>query len=62
MKVYHVGLIWLTIVACIGYGWGLNLMAVIHIAQAGGGTDAMYVLRFIGIFVPPLGALLGYVA
>jgi hypothetical protein len=64
MKVYYAAyatLFWLTIIAGIGYGWGLNLMAVAHAAQAGSGVDAMFVLRCIGIFIPPLGALLGYV-
>lgn len=42
-------------------GWVMNIVAVVGLAQAGG-TDhiLMFMLRVVGIFVAPLGALLGY--
>lgn len=42
-------------------GWVMNIMAVVGLAQAGG-TDhiLMFMLRVVGIFAPPLGAVLGY--
>jgi hypothetical protein len=40
-----------------GLGWGLNIY---KLKQERVGPEAMFVLRVAGIFVPPLGAVLGY--
>lgn len=42
------------------YGWIVNLIDVIHMAQSGAGLTAMFVLRIVGIPLAGLGALLGY--
>jgi hypothetical protein len=38
-------------------GWVLNIVEIAHATQFHG----MVVLRAIGVFIPPLGAVLGYV-
>lgn len=40
----------------LGYGWIENVVKIVH----GGETLALFVVRCIGIFVAPLGAVLGY--
>ena len=52
-------MIYLSIGLTMFYGWILNVIAVVHspaISLSGG----MDVLRVIGIFVAPLGTVLGY--
>jgi hypothetical protein len=52
-------IIWLTIVIALCYGWIAN---VITIAQSDFSTfTGMLILRIAGIFVAPLGAILGYI-
>lgn len=53
-------LIWLTIVVGVGIGWVMNIIAVIHADFSH--ITGLLVVRVIGIFVPPLGAVLGYFA
>lgn len=43
----------------IGVGWILNIIELVQ--SAGGNVTGMFVLRAIGIFIPPLGAVLGYI-
>lgn len=49
-------LVYLILVVTIAVGWVLNLVALIHAA----GLSGLVVARAVGIFVPPLGAVLGY--
>lgn len=44
------------IVAAI-VGWFMNIFAIMHTMH--GAFDGMFVLRIVGIFVAPLGAILG---
>ena len=53
-----VGLIGLIVIAAVVVGWVMNIAAVFH-ADFGHITGVL-VLRVTGIFVPPLGAVLGY--
>lgn len=39
-------------------GWCMNIWAIV--GSAGGPLNAMFVVRCVGAFVAPLGALLGY--
>lgn len=49
---------WLLLVIWIAgmVGWGLNLAEIAHSAT----IDGMVVLRVIGVFIAPLGAVLGF--
>lgn len=51
------GLLYLALVIAAAAGWILNLIALIHSV---GGITAMFILRIVGLFVFPLGCLLGY--
>lgn len=53
-----VGLIAITVVVAGILGWILNIGALINAADAP--ITAMFVLRCVGIFVAPLGSVLGY--
>jgi hypothetical protein len=51
-------LIWLGIVVLGAIGWVLNIITIFntdHILDSGKG-----ILRVVGIFVPPLGAIMGW--
>ena len=41
------------------WGWALNIVKLVEAVQAG--PTAMLVLRAVGIFLMPVGAVLGYV-
>ena len=47
----------LFIIAVAGYGWFENVVKLTEIATV---FSPMFVVRLIGIFVVPLGAILGY--
>ncbi len=51
-----VAFIWLVTVILIAVGWVMNIIALAHASA----VTVLVVLRIIGIFVPPLGAILGY--
>lgn len=51
-------LIWLVIVLALGIGWVMNIIAIMH--SDFGRLSGVLVLRVVGIFVVPLGALMGY--
>lgn len=40
------------------YGWILNILAIMHIETFV--LNGITVLRIVGIFIPPIGALMGY--
>lgn len=39
-------------------GWCMNICAIV--GSVGGSLNAMFVARCVGVFVAPLGAILGY--
>jgi hypothetical protein len=44
----------------VGYGWLLNLVALVHAAQDGVLLNVVILLRVVGLFVVPFGSILGY--
>ena len=53
------GLIPITFIVVAAVGWILNIMNIA--ASTGDPVTGMFVLRCVGIFLAPLGAVLGYV-
>ena len=54
----------LLVVAGLGlvlYGWVLNILSLIQSAVAGSEFTLLIVLRAVGVFFAPLGAILGWV-
>jgi hypothetical protein len=50
-----------TLTACAAYGWLANLLYVMrNVPPEWAGATPGYVLSVVGIFVPPLGAVLGW--
>lgn len=47
----------LAAVVVVGYGWIMNIVALAHATAFSG----LVVLRAIGVFIPFIGAVLGYV-
>lgn len=60
MKLGNFLLAQLVVLLIAGYGWVMNIIAVVHMAQAADPVTTMFVLRCIGIVLIPLGAVLGY--
>lgn len=56
MKIEHALLAYILIIAVCGYGWVMNIIKLIDAA----GFAGMEIARAIGIFVAPLGVVLGY--
>lgn len=52
------GLIALSVIAAGVIGWILNIGALIH--TLGDPITGLFILRCVGIFVAPLGSVLGY--
>lgn len=52
-----IAIIWLVVVVGGGIGWVLNIIDIAHTYHI---FTGMLILRIVGIFVPPLGAVLGY--
>lgn len=50
--------VWLSLFIAGCIGWGLNIYKIIGMSLDP--LTALAVLRFIGIFIPPLGGILGY--
>lgn len=48
----------LSIIVFLVGGWILNIIALI--AMIDGGVTAAFVLRVVGVFIAPLGAILGW--
>ena len=51
-------LVWIAIIVAAVYGWIENIVSIIHVIHDP--VTTMTVLRAVGIFVFPLGAVLGY--
>jgi hypothetical protein len=58
MKV-GIALLWLSFVIAFVYGWVSNIIDVVNLALASAPITALFVVKAIGIFVAPLGAILG---
>jgi len=52
-------ILWLAIVVAFCYGWIANIITIAHSDLST--FTGMLILRIAGIFVAPLGAILGYV-
>lgn len=52
-------LITITLWLCIIIGWIINVVGVCKMAAAGAAVTTFFILKCIGIFVFPLGAILG---
>lgn len=59
MYVLTLILVWLALVISIGYGYIHN---IVLLATHAGAFGICEVLRLIGIFVAPLGVVLGYIS
>ena len=53
------GLALIAAVIAAAIGWIINLVSVIKLGLAGAGITTLFVLKVIGIFAGPLGAILG---
>ena len=51
-------LFWIFLVAGVLYGWIENIIILIHSSL--NPLTALEIVRFVGIFVAPVGAILGY--
>lgn len=51
-------LAFLTVVCLAIAGWVMNIVAIFHIANEP--IAGMFIIRCIGVFVAPLGAILGW--
>jgi prepilin-type N-terminal cleavage/methylation domain-containing protein len=54
-----IGLVLIPIIGLGIYGWINNILKLVHIADASNHIG-MLALRIVGIFMAPLGAILGY--
>ena len=53
------GLVWLGIIGALIYGWVANIITIAHSNFSD--ITGILVLRVVGIFVAPLGTVLGYI-
>ena len=53
-----IAMFWLLVVPAGVFGWVWNIVKIIHTCCAV--IDGMLIVRVIGIFVAPLGAIIGY--
>lgn len=51
-------LVWGGLALLIGFGWGLNIVELAGTSFSP--ITGLAILRVIGVFIPPLGAILGY--
>lgn len=52
---------YVTILLFVAYGWVWNIIDIAHTNLGAPGLGGLVILRIAGIFVVPLGAVLGYV-
>lgn len=52
-------LVWLAIVGALCYGWVSNIITIAH--SNFNDITGLLVLRVVGIFVAPLGTILGFI-
>jgi hypothetical protein len=51
--------VWLGVIAAICYGWIANIITIAH--SNFNDITGLLVLRVVGIFIAPIGAVLGYI-
>ncbi|MCP1651662.1 hypothetical protein [Pseudomonas nitroreducens] len=51
---------WLALLIAGAVGWGMNIYKIVNTGFVFAQWGGMEIARCIGVFVPPLGALLGY--
>lgn len=54
-----VALTWITLAVVVFYGWCMNIYQLVSAHDAG--LTVKFVLKIIGIFVVPLGGLMGFI-
>lgn len=54
------GIVYIIIGLVGGFGWGSNVYTLTQFSGTIAEMSAFEIVRFVGIFVPPLGAVLGY--
>lgn len=54
--VYSLGVTWLVVIIALVVGWGMNVYALITHHDSIG----LFIARVCGIFIAPLGGILGY--
>ena len=52
-------LVWLGLLIGGGIGWIMNIVTIVHTCCEP--VTGMLVIRIVGLFVAPLGAVLGYI-
>ena len=52
-------LLWIAAFIALAVGWVMNIVTIAHIMAEP--ITGMFVLRVVGIFVAPLGGVLGYI-
>jgi hypothetical protein len=50
---------WLILWVTILVGWVMNIVQIVHLAQADSPVNAMFILKVVGVVVAPLGGVLG---
>jgi hypothetical protein len=51
-------IVWVAAVIFIATGWVMNIMSIFHTAEAN--ITGVFILRCIGVFVFPVGGILGW--
>ena len=51
-------IVWLILVVTVAVGWILNIISLTGMEQPL--QSAIGILRIVGIFIPPLGTVMGY--
>ena len=51
-------LMWIAVMIALAVGWVMNVVTIAHVMAEP--ITGMFVLRVVGIFVVPLGGVLGY--
>lgn len=58
-KAPYIFVLWLAIFIAAGYGWVMNIVKIVDLGFEP--WTGMVIFRCVGVFLPPLGAVLGYV-
>jgi hypothetical protein len=51
--------LWLLVALAAGYGWVMNIVKIVDMGFEP--LSGLVIFRCIGVFVPPLGVILGYI-
>lgn len=51
---------WSIVTLVILVGWIMNIVAVFHMATSDTPLTTLFILRIVGIVIPPLGAIVGF--